>query len=95
MKCDKCGKKVSLDNDAVELEVLLGTCSFVCGARHLLPTEDCEGSPSRAQFLEGGTPDPRGYGADLSPEEIIEWQEKYRAAYQKLQERASKEKPSE
>lgn len=66
-KCDKCGGHVVPFNDAV-----LITCvyqkgeidffvSFMHGSRHFFPTERCEGSPSRAQYIEGMPRDERGY----------------------------------
>lgn len=95
MKCDKCGKEVPLGNDAIALEILSkrGVLPndwerFAYGSRHLLPTEGCEGSPSRAQFLEGGAPDPRGYGSNLSPEEYAQHQRANQVAYRRLQEMA-------
>jgi hypothetical protein len=64
--CDKCGKDVPLNNDAVALQSLIeyGTMPvpFMVlnyGSRHLLPVEGCEGSPSRAQFIEGQPRDAR------------------------------------
>jgi hypothetical protein len=54
--------------------------------RHLLPTRYCEGSPSRAQYLEGQPRDPRpeyAYNADHEAaiseahERMIEWAESY------------------
>jgi len=89
-KCDKCGKEVPLSNDAVAFQ-------FICehgnlpgvferlqyGARHLLPTEDCEGSPSRAQYLIGQPRDTRGYAYKVEQEKGC------RESYQKLRELAN------
>ena len=83
--CDKCGELVSTQNDAVALEVMRQhgkridpLTQFVYGARHLLPTSTCEGSPSRAQYLEGQPRDTRGYEYDEDVEA------EYRAAYERL-----------
>lgn len=62
--CDKCGLPVEPANDAVALDIALGGGAWYVLARprHLLPTDHCEGSPSRAQYLEGQPPDERpGY----------------------------------
>ena len=68
MNCDKCGQAVPLENDALALQFIRehgllpgGMERLMYGARHLLPTDDCEGSPSRAQYLEGQPRDVRGY----------------------------------
>lgn len=68
--CDKCGQPVDPKNDAVALEAVIHQhmgrpdkalwLAFTASSRHLLPTGDCEGSPSRAQYLEGQPLDPRG-----------------------------------
>jgi hypothetical protein len=83
--CDKCGKDVPLNNDAVALQSLIeyGTMPvpFMVlnyGSRHLLPVEGCEGSPSRAQFLEG---QPRDARIDIYTSTL---EAVTRAAYQKL-----------
>lgn len=55
-------------------------------ARHFLPVpaaegrKPCEGSPSRAQHIEGQPPDPRGFPYESESEPY------YRAAYIKAQE---------
>jgi hypothetical protein len=88
--CDKCGRNVPPHNDMPR--VLAAT--RVPGAewfpalwysRHFLPViEDgvvvCEGSPSRAQYIEGQPRDVRGYPYDASLESVI------RAAWAALQE---------
>ena len=92
--CDKCGKVVNADNDAVDLEFIMrfGTRpdaleKFVNGgARHLLPTGTCEGSPSRAQYLDGQPRDTRGYPY------IESMEAPWRKAYEKLTEKGL-EKP--
>lgn len=67
-RCNKCGEVVPPKNDAVNLEMLLPSTSdemklmlVFATPRHLLPTENCEGSQSRAQYLEGQPRDTRGY----------------------------------
>lgn len=76
-KCDKCGRLCYSDNDARMIEVeasiakygekmaakLLIYCST---SRHFLPVVEgglvvCQGSPSRAQYVEGQPRDTRGY----------------------------------
>jgi len=65
--CDKCGGEVPSNNDAMLFEAHLqnqagnGTSADLLlvqwltseSSRHLLPTDECEGSPSRAQYLTG------------------------------------------
>ncbi len=79
--CDKCGKPVPPSNDAVILLFeATGDWSLLgAGARHLLPTEDCEGSPSRAEYIEGQPRDTRGYEYDP----VLE--KHFREAYTKIQ----------
>lgn len=67
MKCDKCGQEVPWENDATIVESFFQDkpCFIMFyGARHFLPTEGCEGSPSRAQYIEGQPRDTRGYPYD-------------------------------
>lgn len=68
--CDKCGQQVLRKNSALQLvvaaELVTPVAILVCAERHLLPTSDCEGSPSRSQYLEGQPRDGRGY--DYKPE---------------------------
>lgn len=55
MKCDKCGQDVPRENDAVVLEaeaVGWNVYYAFAQARHLRPTGDCEGSPSRWRRVE-------------------------------------------
>jgi len=80
--CDKCGKPVDPKNDAVDLMFLRqhghrpdALSKFNYGARHLLPVDGCEGSPSRAQYVEGQARDTRGYG--YVPEEENEMRRAY------------------
>lgn len=72
-KCDKCGQEVEPKNDALYLDAQREDISMVGAllaainpsARHLLPVFNeagekiCEGSPSRAQYLEGQPRDGR------------------------------------
>jgi hypothetical protein len=65
--CDKCGRSVSPENDAVLLQIFIKRewIGLLFGPRrHLLPVVEngtvvCEGSPSRAQYLEGQPRDTR------------------------------------
>jgi hypothetical protein len=87
-KCDKCGREVPKNNDAVELDLLLDVSPLLYinnnpSARHLLPVKEkgkvvCEGSPSRAQYIKGQPRDTRGYPyiPNLEP--------KIREAYEQL-----------
>lgn len=80
--CDKCGRFVPSNNDAVELGLIMYPGSmFIIFAhsRHLLSTLHCEGSPSRAQYIEGQPRDDRGYGYNL------ELETKIREAYAQMQ----------
>jgi len=82
--CDKCGKPVEKKNDAVYLDAYAYDTPVMlifCKARHLLPTGDCEGSPSRAQYLQG---QPRDARSEYPYDEDLE--SKYRAAYERMQE---------
>lgn len=62
-RCDKCGERVEPGNDAVLLAIatgeLDGLSAVFAQSRHLLPEGNCEGSPSRAQYLEGQPRDTR------------------------------------
>ena len=79
--CDKCGEPVPHANDAVALDIFLGAGPGLITAqpRHLLPTDKCPGSPSRAQYLPGQPKDVR-YPYDDAAEPLV------RAAYERLQE---------
>ena len=59
--CDKCGKKVPPSNDVARFEMIFTSdpAFVLMPSRHLLPTEGCEGSPSRAQYIEGQPRDKR------------------------------------
>lgn len=78
--CDKCGEYVPTSNNAAMLDVLLGDfVAILAQRRHFLPTENCEGSPSRAQYIEGQPKDSRSqYGYDSY------WEMQTRAAYVEL-----------
>ncbi len=71
--CDKCGKEIEPWNDAVLITSYVEDeplTVFVYVSRHFLPTEDCEGSPSRAQYIEGQPRDMRpefAYNPELEP----------------------------
>lgn len=80
--CDKCGLPVADKDNAVLIDKALTddwTLIF-SQPRHLLPTENCPGSPSRAQYIEGQPRDTRGYTYDERLEQPI------RDAYAKMQE---------
>jgi hypothetical protein len=82
--CDKCRLPVAEDNDAVQIALLCGAdpmLKLTAQPRHFLPIEGCNGSPSRAQYIDGQPRDTRGYPYVLDFEPII------RAAYDTLQER--------
>ena len=84
--CDKCGAPVEPSNNAVLIDVtILAMNGWELDAlvlqdtarpRHLLPVEGCEGSPSRAQYVEGQPRDPR---PEYAWDEAIA--ERVRAAY--------------
>ncbi len=81
--CDKCGKEVPLQNDATIIEAIVSgqpATTLFFQSRHFLPTADCEGSPSRAQYIEGQPRDTRGYS--YRPE----LEQPYRSAYAQAQE---------
>jgi hypothetical protein len=93
--CDKCGQPVCPSNNVTFFDAFRRgspLLPFVFVSRHLLPVmEDgavvCEGSPSRAQYLEGQPRDPRyPYQSDLEGS--------YRDAYKLLLE-AGPQLPSE
>ena len=73
--CDKCGEVVLKGNNALFVDIEAGYLNklalFVLDGRHLFPTENCEGSPSRAQYHEGIPRDTRGYGYDPSREQRL------------------------
>ena len=85
-KCDKCGRVVATINDATVLDAIAfeePAVAFMYHARHLLPVVEngtvvCEGSPSRAQYLDGQPRDTRGYPY------LPEHEARYRAAYAEM-----------
>jgi len=81
MNCDKCGKPVPRENDATQVYAVAfdrPMALIFYKPRHFMPTADCEGSPSRAQYIEGQPRDERGYEYDPALEGP------YRAAYLSL-----------
>lgn len=84
MICDKCGQEVHPSNDATFIEAEMTGNPFVCffnQSRHFLPEGNCEGSPSRAQYIEGQPKDNRGYTY------MPEYEQPWRDAYIKVQEK--------
>jgi hypothetical protein len=104
-KCRKCGEPVSPDNDVTVFDFLMllklkpfmgglplavfRLCKAHGGAQHLLPTGECEGSPSRAQYLEGQEVDKRGL-YPLRPK----LQALYREVWKRMEAYAPVEEPS-
>lgn len=92
--CDKCRRPVPMNNDAVNLDSIVSGEPMImlfAGSRHLLPIiEDgqvvCEGSPSRAQYIEGQARDKR-------PEYPYrpEYEGRIRVAYAQMQQEAMAE----
>lgn len=86
--CDKCGREVPMRNDATVIESIMRDFPMlilVNQARHFLPVFEngemvCEGSPSRAQYIEGQPRDTRGYAYNSEVES------KWRKAYAEAQE---------
>ena len=81
MNCDKCGEDVPLANDATYIQAIKiknAASVLFCGARHFMPTETCEGSPSRAQYIKG---QPRDTRYPYHYEDEAAW----RAAYDQAQ----------
>lgn len=92
--CDKCGRPVPPNNDMVWVMFATGLpgtewVPTLWHSRHFLPVVGkdgsviCEGSPSRAQYIEGQPRDKRGYGYDPGMEPI------YREALATLKARSS------
>jgi hypothetical protein len=95
MPCDKCGLHVPENNDVVQFDMALASLeghpeamlTLLCATpRHLLPVIEngivlCEGSPSRAQYLEGQQPDSRLAYAYRPENEAL-----YRNVYARMQE---------
>ncbi len=93
--CDKCGRHVPPENNAVEFELILDqgrtTYLAVADSRHLLPVVEggkvvCEGSPSRAQYLHGQPPDTRPGRPPRLTGHMLEIQtQHYRSVFAELQ----------
>ncbi len=90
--CNKCGRPVPRNNDAtIFTSIVSRDPTFgMCVPRHLLPVVEggqvvCEGSPSRAQYLEG---QPRDTREDFPYEPGNE--KLYREGYARLLEYASR-----
>jgi hypothetical protein len=89
MLCDKCNTEVKSNNDATILDAIINNnpeSILFNHARHLLPVVEngviiCEGSPSRAQYIEGQKRDTRGYKYYPEYESVV------REAYKKLLEK--------
>ena len=81
--CDKCGRPVHPSNSAILVDRVfhgLAMTEVYSYSRHFLPVYDgkemvCEGSPSRAQYIEGQPADTRGYRY------IEDYEPRFRAAY--------------
>lgn len=83
--CDKCNRSVEVNDDAGVIDAIFHRFSSLTynNVRHFLPVEEngeqiCEGSPSRAQYIEGHPRDTRGYGYFKEDEEA--WRAAYKAA---------------
>ena len=77
-------KRYGVNYDEAQVDPWIYTAILTLSSRHLLPVKEgehviCEGSPSRAQFIEGQPRDTRGYPYRAEDEVI------YRAAFAKLQ----------
>ena len=61
--CDKCGKACRPHNNIYFVGVASGEIEgygiLLCRNRHFLPEDGCEGSPSRAQYIDGQPRDAR------------------------------------
>jgi len=86
--CDKCNQPVDPANDAVRLDAAFFGHPLVSMSvsRHLLRTKGCEGSPSRAQYLEGQPRDTRDY--PYIEENEVRWRAAYAAIQSDSQEQA-------
>jgi len=68
-----------VDYDPADCDVWDLTVGLSHQSRHFLPTEEgCEGSPSRAQYIEGQPRDMRGFSYDPDKEAL------FRAAYARV-----------
>jgi len=50
--CDKCQKPVPKENSVLLIQDIATERIVFAQDRHLYPTEDCEGSPSRVVFVK-------------------------------------------
>lgn len=101
-RCDKCGEVVYPWNDALELDIYAGflhpavKMTYPTLGRHLFPTEDCVGSPSRCQYLEGYPRDTRrNYEGELAypyRPDLKNQEERYRMAYRMILETTKEER---
>jgi len=83
--CDKCGQPVQPDNNARQMLLLMGRHGISIPedmARHMLPVEGCEGSPSMAQYLPDQPRDTRPHRLSIPYSQSAEIQ--VRAAYREL-----------
>lgn len=88
MVCDKCGKYVEINNSARTFQHILeygrpsdkNDFTYFTGFsdRHLVPTDSCEGSPSRYRRLKDHTE--KSDDEDFDSNTV----EKYRKAYELL-----------
>lgn len=81
-------KRYGIDYKEEEVDPWISTAYLSYASRHLLPVVEggrvlCEGSPSRAQYLEGQPRDPRGYEYKVEDEVLS------RAAFKRMQSRVA------
>lgn len=74
--CDKCNQPVRPEDDTALIGAVAFNDSILSRSRHFLSTEICQGSPSRAQYIDGQPRDKRGYPYDERYEPLV------RAAYE-------------
>ena len=88
--CDKCGRAVPYENDATVFDFKMGNVGAMFATpRHFLPVVEngvvvCEGSPSRAQYIEGQPRDKR-----ISYQYKPECEAPFRAVYAEMQHEAA------
>ncbi|BAT56750.1 hypothetical protein NOS3756_57620 (plasmid) [Nostoc sp. NIES-3756] len=61
--CDKCGKSIGGNNSVINLEEQMGKFMGLCLDRHLYPTDNCPGSPSRVALIESDPQWQQAYSA--------------------------------
>lgn len=81
-------RKYGIDYKEEEVDPWILTAYLGYASRHLLPVVEggrvlCEGSPSRAEFLEGQPRDTRGFSYTIEDEVL------YRAAFKRMQSRVA------